>query len=110
MRSYYIDELSEFDLNKIRLFFEKQALSSQIEDIWWIEIPLDLLTPSQKKQKDLYPFVFTVELGENWFKSEFLIRSLKTLNREWQAFCTPAQREYILSIIDSLIDGLEIKA
>lgn len=110
MRSYYIDELSEVDLNKIRLFFETQALSSQIADIWWFEIPPDLLTPSQKKQKDLYPFVFTVELGESWFKSEFLIRSLKTLNREWQAFCTPEQREYILSMIDSLIGDLGIKA
>lgn len=110
MRSFYIDELSEVDIIKIRLHFEKTALSSQIEDIWWIEIPLDLLTVSQKKQKDLRPFVFTVELGDSWLKIEFLIRSLKTLNREWQAFCTPAQRQYILSLIDTLMDDLEINA
>ena len=110
MKSYYIDELSEVDLNKIRRLFEKQALSSQIEDIWWVEIPPDLLTLTQRKQKDFHPFVFTVELGESWLKSEFLIRSLKTLNRECQAFCTPAQRQYILSFIDTLIDDLEIRA
>lgn len=110
MRSFYIDELSEVEVIKIRLHFEKKALSSQIEDIWWVEIPLDLLTVSQRRQKDLRPFVFTVELGESWLKIEFLIRSLKTLNREWQAFCSPTQRQYILSFVDTLIDDLEIKA
>jgi hypothetical protein len=110
MRSFYIDELSEEDVINIRLLFEKKALSSQIEDIWWIEIPLDLLTVPQRKQQDLYPFVFTVELGDSWLKVEFLIRSLKTLNQEWQAFCTPTQRQYILSFVDTLIDDLEIKA
>lgn len=110
MRSFYIDELSEVEVIKIRLHFEKKALSSQIEDIWWVEIPLDLLTVSQRRQKDLRPFVFTVELGESWLKIEFLIRSLKTLNREWQAFCSPTQRQYILSFVDTLIDDLEITA
>ena len=110
MRSFYIDELSEVDVSKIRLLFEKKALSSLIEDIWWVEIPLDLLTISQRKRKDLCPFVFTVELGASWLKIEFLIRSLKTLNREWQAFCTPTQRQYILSFVDNLIDDLEIQA
>ena len=110
MRSFYIDELSEEDLINIRLLFEKKALSSQIEDIWWVEIPLDLLTVSQRKHQYLRPFVFTVELGDSWLKVEFLIRSLKTLNREWQAFCTPKQRQYILSFVDKLIDDLEIKA
>jgi len=110
MRSFYIDELSEVDVSKIRLLFEKKALSSQIEDIWWVEIPLDLLTVSQRNRKDLCPFVFTVELGDSWLKIEFLIRSLKTLNREWQAFCTPTQRQYILSFVDNLIDDLEIQA
>ena len=110
MRSFYIDELSEVDVSKIRLLFEKKALSSLIEDIWWVEIPLDLLTVSQRNRKDLCPFVFTVELGASWLKIEFLIRSLKTLNREWQAFCTPTQRQYILSFVDNLIDDLEIQA
>jgi hypothetical protein len=110
MKSYYIDELSEVDLNKIRRLFEKQALQSQIEDIWWFEIPADLLTLSQRQQEDLHPFVFTVELGDSWLKSEFLIRSLKTLSSECQAFCNPAQRQYILSFIDTFIEDLEIRA
>ena len=80
MKSYYIDELSEVDLNKIRLLFEKQALSSQIEDIWWVEVPPDLLTLTQRKQKEFHPFVFTVELGESWLKLVISLVALSLFN------------------------------
>jgi hypothetical protein len=109
MRSYLIDELSPDDMKKLKGFLKQDALKSQLESIFWMRVPEDLLSAVQFQHRDCRPHVFAVELGTQWIKVELFIRSLRGLNCECQAYCTSAQRAFILDFADRAIGDLQVR-
>ena len=108
MRSYLIDEISPADMEKLEEFLRENALQSPMEGIYWMRIPSDLLNETQFLHRECQPHVFAVELGTGWIKMEFLVRTLRGVRCECQAYCTPPQRGFILNFADRLIGQLEI--
>ena len=109
MRAYLIDEISASDMKKITLFLKENSSQSSLDAIFWVEIPEDLLAGIQFEHKNCKPHVFAIETGENWYKAEFFIRSLKGMQCECQNYSTPQQTEFILNFVHGMIDALNIK-
>lgn len=109
MKSYLIDEISGPGMKKIRHYLEKQAISSQMEAIFWVKLPDDLLSPTQFEHTDCRPHVFAVELGKDWIRLEFFIRSLNNMRCSCPDFCTPQQRNHIIKFADTMIESLAIR-
>ena len=109
MRAYLIDEISASDMKKITLFLKENSSQSSLDAIFWVEIPEDLLAGIQFEHKNCRPHVFALEMGDNWIKAEFFVRTLKTMHCECQIYCTPQQREFILNFVHHMIDTLNIK-
>ena len=108
MRAYLIDEIHPSQMEKIHDFLKKNAISSRLDDIFWVKIPENLLSNIQLEHINCRPHVFTVELGAEWIKLEFFVRSLSTMRCSCIGYCTEAQRNYILDFAHNTIDSLGI--
>jgi hypothetical protein len=109
MRHYQLDELSRSDVPRIRDYLHQHATASRLEDIWWVDLPEDLLSPEQFAHQDHRPFRFAVELGEDYLRFEFLIRSLQTMRCSCIGFATRQQRDFILAFADRLVADLALR-
>jgi len=81
-----------------------------MENLFWIEIPEDLLSPIQCRHRDCGPHVFAVELGNSWVKAELFARSLSKMRCECQHYGTAQQIQHALRFIDGMLAALRIKA
>ena len=109
MKSYLIDEISEPEIEKIREYLNRYAISSNIEGVFWVTLPEDILSPTQIEHTECRPHVIAAELGPNWIKLEFFVRSLKNMKCTCPGFCTKQQKNHVMKFGDKMIETLEIK-
>jgi len=109
MRAYLIDEIGGQDVERLREFLKEHAIRSSLDQIFWVPVPDDLLSETQYLHVQCRPHVFAVELGPDWIKLEFFVRTLKSMRCECPAYCTPVQRDYILRFADGIIEQLHIR-
>ena len=77
MRQYLLDEIARNDIPRVREYLNQHALAASLEDIWWVDLSEDLLSPEQFSHTGCRPFRFAVELGDDFVRFEFLIRGRK---------------------------------
>jgi len=109
MRYYLIDEISRADIDKINDFLNHSAMRSELEKLFWIKIPRDLLSEVQYQHVQCGPHVFAVELGNDWIKIEFFIRNLMDLQCTCQDYCTSQQKDFLMNFAQKMIEDLGIK-
>ena len=96
MRAYLIDEITPSDMKKVIGFFEKNTIKSHIDQVFWVQIPDDLLSDTQLEHRHCQLHVFSVELGSDWIRLEFFVRSLKDMNCACLGYCNAEQRDFII--------------
>lgn len=109
MKAYLIDEISSSDMEKINGFLRENAITSNLDQISWIRIPDDLLSDTQFEHHICQPHVFAVELGLDWVKLEFFVRSLKNIRCTCPGHCTEPQRDYVIKFAHGMIEQLGIR-
>jgi hypothetical protein len=109
MRQYILDEIRRQDIPRIRDYLGEHAQSSGLADVWWVDFSEDLLSPEQFQHRGCAPFRFAVELGDDFVRFEFLVRSQKTLRCSCIDYATRQQRDFILAFADRLVDDLDLK-
>lgn len=109
MRAYLIDEISPAGMGKITGFLKKNAIRSGLEEIFWVQIPEGLLSKTQQQHLDCGPHVFAAELGPDWVKLEFFVRSSKNMKCSCQGYCTPAQTTYVSEFATRMVNRLGIR-
>lgn len=108
MRSYLIDEIGPSDVKKISDYLKRNAAASSLDQIFWVTIPNDILSQTQFQHRDCQPHAFAVELGLNWIKLEFFIRSMKNMRCTCPGYGTRQQQAFIISFAHSMIEQLDI--
>lgn len=109
MRQYLLDEISRGDIPRIRDYLNEHALAAGLEDIWWVDLNEDLLSSEQFAHQACRPFRFAVELGQNFVRFEFLIRSRQTMRCACIGYATRQQRDFIMAFADRLVDDLAVR-
>jgi hypothetical protein len=109
MRQYQIDEIARIDIPRVREYLNQHAGAARLEGIWWVDLPEDLLNPEQFSHPDCRPFRFAVELGDDFVRFEFLIRSRETMRCTCIGFATRQQRDFILAFADRLVEDLTLR-
>lgn len=104
MKSYVIDEISAADMEKIRSFLRRYATRSSLNNIFWLQLPDDLLTAMQIGHRECRPHVFAIELGHNWVRLEMFIRSLTGLRCPCQGYCNTQQLNYIIEFAHRMVE------
>lgn len=108
MRSYMIDEINSSDIEKINAFLKENAISSSLDQLFWVKIPQDLLSEIQFQHNDCQPHAFAVELGDDWVKLEFLIRSMKNMQCTCPDYCTEQQQKFIINFALGMLEQLDV--
>lgn len=109
MKSYIIDEISKDGIDKIKAYLIQNALKSSLAQIFWIRMPEDILSETQFSHKSCYPHVFAVELGKDWVKFEFYVRSLYNMRCTCPGYCTRIQQDYVIEFANKMIEILKIR-
>jgi hypothetical protein len=109
MKSYLIDEIPPPDLERLRKALKEKLIPSSMEQIFWAPLPDRLLTGTQSEHPECRPHVFAVELGPDWIKLEFFIRSLKKMRCTCPGYPTEAQRNHIMKMADELLEEWNVR-
>ncbi len=109
MRQYLLDEIRRADIPRVRDYLQDHAQAARLEGIWWVDLPEDLLSPEQFSHQDCRPFRFAVELGDDFVRFEFLIRSRQTMRCACIGYASRGQRDFILAFADRLVADLALR-
>ena len=109
MRQYLIDELRLEDYTKLQEHLQSNYKNSTgIQGIYWIELPEEILNPTQIDHKDCSPFYIAVDLEETFISFELLVRTRKSLKCECISYSNEMQRNWIIAKVDSIFNELNI--
>jgi len=114
MRQYLLDEIARKDIPRVREYLNECAIAASLPDIWWVDLPEDLLSPDQFEHRDCRPFRFAVEVGEpevgdSFVRFEMLIRSQQTMRCACIGYATRQQRDFILAYADRMVEELALR-
>lgn len=110
MRQFVIDELSRQERDNLDSYLKRTLVAGSIEGLFWLPIPQDLLSSAQQGHEGCGPFHFGVELEDELLRFELLVRSQSNLHCSCIAYATKAQRDFVLSFIDSMLSEEMISA
>lgn len=108
MKSYYVDEISTPDIDKVIGFLKDNAVESGMDRLFWIEMPADCLTGFQTEHAECSPHRFAIETGDTWIRAEFFIRTSVKFRCDCNGYCNEKQIKYIINYIDNMLDNLDI--
>lgn len=110
MRSLLFDELRQDDLEKVRAHLQETLIPSRLPDVFWLELPPDLLSPLQQEHgSSCGPHRVAVVLEEESVRLELLVRAQESLRCACTDYASMAQREFFLKFMDSLLEVTGIR-
>lgn len=109
MKQYVIDQLREPDYFQILEYLGKKAERVVLEDIFWIILPEEMYSETQKEHSNCRPFYFAVNLTRNQVDFELLIRSQQIIRCSCISYADRKQRDYIIDFADGMLEELGIK-
>lgn len=110
MRQIVIDELSPMERDNIDSYLKRTLKQGPMIGLYWIEIPDDLLAEAQQGHEKCGPFYFGVEVEDVRVRFEMLVRSNANLHCTCIAHATSAQRQFILDLIDKMVEEEHIRS
>jgi len=110
MRYFVIDELSPMENDNIDSYLKRNLKKSPIVGVYWLFLPPELFSETQKKHKDCGPFYVSVEIDRHGLRFELLIRSTTNVHCDCISYADKQQRLFILDFIDKMIEEELIKA
>jgi len=109
MKQYVIDQLRETDYKNVLEFLQKNADASEFGDVFWVKLPVELYSLTQREHKQCAPYCFAVNLSLNKVDFELLIRSRQVLRCSCIGYADEKQRTYIIDYADRMLEELKIK-
>ncbi|MBU1568143.1 MAG: hypothetical protein KJ630_21285 [Proteobacteria bacterium] len=110
MRQFVIDELSPMERDNIDSYLKRSIKRGPMIGLYWIQLPEDLLSTTQRDHKEHAPFHLAVELTNTSVTFELLVRSQVNLHCTCIAHATPVQRQFVLDFIDRMVTEELIKS
>jgi hypothetical protein len=109
MRQYVIDEIQKKDMERVRVYLADRCQATALTEIFWLELPPDLLSPLQWEHQDCGPFYLALEIGKDFVKFEFLVRARNKFRCDCFQYANPAQEAFLLQFVHMLIEDLALK-
>jgi len=110
MRQFVIDELSPMENDNIDSYLKRNLKQSPMVGVYWLLLPSELLSQTQKEHESCGPFYSSVELDRHGLRFELLIRSTANIHCSCIGYADEKQRRFILDFIDRMLEKEMIKA
>ncbi|MGD8880826.1 MAG: hypothetical protein PVI82_02975 [Desulfobacterales bacterium] len=108
MKQYVIDELRPKDHHKIRKYLKETYGSAEMGGIYWVPIATEVLTEIQHAHSDCQPFYFAIDLEQDRFALELLVRTKNRVRCACIAYASKDQRNWIMGVVDAIFEKLNI--
>ncbi|MFH1060969.1 MAG: hypothetical protein V1797_20080 [Pseudomonadota bacterium] len=111
MRALVYDELRRADMERLAAHLAKICLPSNLEGVYWLNLPPDLLSPEQTAHPQCGPHrvALVLEPEDESLRLEMLVRASNSLRCACTAYATPAQRQFMLNFLDKLVEDLALR-
>ncbi len=109
MKQYVIDELRPADQKALRIYLEDHYGPAALGSIYWIPIDSGLLTSVQAQHRQCQPHYFALDLAQDQVACELLVRTKNSVRCSCMAYATIKQRNWLIELIDTIFNRLEIK-
>ena len=110
MRQFVIDELSKEERDNLENYLKRTLKSGALGGMFWLTLPDDLLSEAQQGHEECGPFHFGFDLSRDKLIIELLVRSESNLHCSCTCFATPAQRDFLLKFLDTMLTEEQIRA
>ena len=110
MRQIVVDQLSREERDNLDSYLKRTLKPGPLEGVYWMTVPQDLLGEAQQGHEKCGPFCVAVELEEETIRFELLVRSQANLHCSCIAHATPAQRDFVLRFVDTMLEEEQIRA
>lgn len=108
MKQYVIDELRPADFEKVKDYLRTHFERSEVDNLFWVPVNEDLLTNVQRHHKTCQPFYVAVDLEPGRVSCELLVRTRSRVRCDCIQYATEKQRNWLISLVDSVLGQLEI--
>jgi hypothetical protein len=108
MRQYLLDEIPAGPMTAIKVYLKERTLSSTLDEIFWLELPENLLSPLQREHQACGPHYLAIEIGKGFIKFECLVRSQEKFRCDCIQYATAPQEAFLLEFAHSLIRDLQL--
>jgi hypothetical protein len=110
MKQYVVDTLRLQEYERLKKILEARHGAAALGGIYWIPVPESLYTPDQSLHTGCTPHVVALDLSETRLSCEFLIRTRKTMHCACMGYATEAQRNWIVDMVDALLEEAGVVA
>jgi hypothetical protein len=110
MKQFVVDALHPADYKRLKEHLDGLYGPCVVEGLYWITLPENLLTNTQKAHKECGPFVFAIDLEPEKVSCELLVRSLTRMRCQCMEYANDAQVIFIVRFLDHLLIKLGIIA
>lgn len=110
MRQLLINELQPADVQKIDAYLSSNTQQSEMPGLFWITLPENILTEDQKNHDKCGPFLFSIELGEDFVSFELLVRGKANLHCSCTCYATKEQIDFVLAFAEQMLNHEKIMA
>ena len=110
MRFMEIDELSPMERDNIESWLKRNLAPGPLPGLFWLAVPDELLEEEQSGHPTHGPFRFSLELGRDSLRLEFLIRNSAALHCSCTAYASNRQRHFALETLDRMLSEEMIRA
>jgi hypothetical protein len=111
MRALVYDELRRADMDRLAERLAQTCLASNLEGVYWLNLPPDLLSPAQAAHPQCGPHrvALVLEPENESLRLEMLVRAANSLRCACTAYATEAQRQFMLNFLDRLVADLDLR-
>ncbi|ABB38823.1 hypothetical protein Dde_2026 [Oleidesulfovibrio alaskensis G20] len=104
MKLYVIEDLQPEDISVITGRLKAMELEAGLEDLYWLPVPPEHLTPVQKEHLPRCgPYAMALEISGDALRMELLVRARNMLRCECIAYASPALQSHMTGYLDSLL-------
>jgi hypothetical protein len=108
MKQYAVDELRPDDHRKLKEFLDSRFAAPGFEDLYWLPLDEELYADIQKAHSDCQPYYFALELTAERLACELLVRTNNRNRCQCIQYATENQRNWLMQVVDSWFERLEI--
>ncbi len=109
MKQYVIDQLRPEDHERVRAYLDGHLKASALEGIYWLRLDASVLSETQKRHGPCGPHYAAIELTSDRLSCELLVRSENRLRCDCVGYATKAQRDWLIGMVDAILEKLEIR-
>ena len=108
MKQYVIDELRPEDYKALKKYLDEKFGPAEMDGIYWIAVAPDSLTDIQLQHKECRPHYLALDLDPGRLACELLVRTKNRMRCDCIQYATEKQRNWLIQLIDSMFNCLEI--